>query len=67
MENNDVVGQTIQSADFAFQNCVAKEIIQIPELKFTKPEQLEEAKKIFEGLTTVVNVKNKEPLVVWLF
>ena len=61
MENHDVVGQTIQSADFAFQNYVAKEINQIPELKFTKPEQVEEAKKIFEGLTTMVNVKNKEP------
>ena len=48
MENHDVVGQTIQSADFAFQNCVAKEIIPIPELKFTKPEQVKEAKKIFE-------------------
>lgn len=61
MENTGIVRQTIQSADFAFQNCVAKEIIQIPELKFTKPEQIEEAKKIFEGLSTTVNVKNKEP------
>ena len=61
MDNLDIVGQTIQSADFSFQNCVAKEIIQIPELKFTKPEQVEEAKKIFEGLTTMVNIKNKEP------
>lgn len=61
MENSDVIGQTIQSADFAFQNCVSKEIIQIPELKFTKPEQVEEAKKVFEGLPNMVNIKNKEP------
>ena len=57
MENNDVIGQTIQSSDFAFQNCVGKEVIQIPELKFTKPEQIEEAKKIFEGFSTMVNIK----------
>lgn len=61
MDNSDVVGQTIQSADFAYQNCIGKDIIQIPELKFTKPEQVEESKKIFEGLGTMVNVKNKEP------
>lgn len=46
MENQDVIGQTIQSSDFAFQNCVGKEIIQIPELKFTKPEQVEEGKNL---------------------
>lgn len=32
----------------------------IPELSFTKPEQVEESKKIFEGLPTQVNIKNKE-------
>lgn len=61
MKNRDIMGQTIQSADLSFQNCESKEIIQIPELKFTKPEQVEETKKIFEGLSTMVNVKNKEP------
>ena len=61
MENNDEIGQTIQSSDFAFQNCVGQEVIQIRELKFTKPEQIEEANKIFEGLSTMVNIKHKEP------
>ena len=58
----DMVGQTIPSQDFAFQNCVSKQIINIPELTFSKMEQVEEAKKIFEGLPTCVNVKNKEPV-----
>ena len=57
----DMVGQTIPSQDFTFQNCVSKQIINIPELTFSKMEQVEEAKKIFEGLPTCVNVKNKEP------
>lgn len=56
----DCTGQTIQSADFAWSKCIDKEIIMIPELGFTKPEQVEEAKKIFEGLPTSVNIKNKE-------
>ena len=58
----DLVGQTIQSTDFAFQNCVGKQIISIPELTFSKMEQVEGAKKILEGLPTVINVKNKEPV-----
>lgn len=57
----DVTGQTVQSQDFAYQTCLNKEIIQIPELSLTKPETVEERKKIFEGLPTTVNVKNKEP------
>lgn len=56
----DITGQTIQFADFAWSRCVDKEIIMIPELSFTEPEQVEEAKKIFEGLPTSVNIKNKE-------
>lgn len=60
----DLIDQTIQSQDFAYQRCLAKEIIQIPELSLSKPEQVEEAKKIFEGLPTTVNVKNKEPRVL---
>lgn len=56
----DLTGQTIQSADFAWSKCVDKEVIMIPELSFTKPEQVEEAKKIFEGLPTTINIKNKE-------
>lgn len=59
----DLVGQTIQSQDFANQRCLFKEVIQIPELSLSKPEQVEEA-KIFEGLPTTVNVKNKEPHVL---
>lgn len=39
----DVVGQTIQSQDFAYQKCVGKEVIQIPEMSLTKPEQVEES------------------------
>lgn len=61
MKNSDIIGQTIQSQDFTYQNCVSKEVSQIPELKFTKPEQIEECKKIFEKLPTMVNIKNKEP------
>lgn len=45
MENHDVVGQTIQSADFAFQNCVAIEIIQIPELKFKNRSKWKKPRK----------------------
>lgn len=30
----------------------------------SKPEQVEEIKKIFEGLPTTINVKNKEPRVL---
>lgn len=56
-----VVGQTIQSQDFAYQKCIGKEVIQIPELSLTKPEQVEESKKIFEGLPTQINIKHKEP------
>ena len=58
----DMVGQTIPSQDFCFQNCINKQIINIPELTFSKMEQVEEAKKIFEGLPTCINVKNKEPV-----
>lgn len=57
----DVTGQTVQSQDFAYQKCLNKEIIQIPELSLTKPETVEESNTIFEGLPTTVNVKNKEP------
>lgn len=57
----DLIGQTIQSNDFAFMNCAGKSIIQIPVLSITKPEQIEEAKKIFEGLETRINIKNKGP------
>ena len=58
----DMVGQTIPSQDFCFQNCINKQIINIPELTFSKMEQVEEAKKIFEGLPTCINIKNKEPV-----
>lgn len=60
----DIVGQTIQSQDFAYYRCLSKEIIQIPELSLSKPEKVEESKKIFEGLPTTVNVKNKVPRVL---
>lgn len=60
----DLIGQTIQSQDFAYQRCLSKEVIQIPELSLSKPEQVEEAKKIFEGLLTTMNVKNKDPRVL---
>ena len=62
MAVSDMVGQTIPSQDFCFQNCVAKQIINIPELTFSKMDQVEEAKKIFEGLPTCINIKNKEPV-----
>ena len=56
----DLVGQTIQSTDFAYMHCVEKELILIPELSLTKPEQVEEFKKVTEGLPILVNIKNKE-------
>ena len=56
----DLVGQTIQSSDFAYQHCVDKELILIPELSLTKPEQVEEFKKVTEGLPILINIKNKE-------
>ena len=55
----ELVGQTIQSSDFAYQHCVDKELILIPELSLTKPEQVEEF-KVMEGLPILVNIKNKE-------
>lgn len=48
----DLVGQTVQSQDFMYQRCLQKEVIQIPEITLSKPEQVEETKKIFEGLPT---------------
>ena len=57
----DMVGQTIQSTDFAYQQCLDKLAIQIPELSLTKPEQVEEFKKVCEGLPIQINIKNKEP------
>lgn len=60
----DLVGQTVQSQGFAWQKYLNKEVIQIPELSLSKPEQVEETKKIFEGLETTISVKNKEPKVL---
>ncbi|KAL4218845.1 hypothetical protein ACF0H5_021433 [Mactra antiquata] len=57
-------GQTVQSQDFAWQRCLNKEIITIPELSISKPEQMEEFKKISEGLPTTINIKNKEPQIL---
>lgn len=57
----DVVGQSIQSTDFIYMKCIDKQVIQIPELTLTKIEQVEEFKKVMEGLPTTVNIKNKEP------
>lgn len=54
----------MQSQDFAFMKCVGKDVIQIPELTLSKNEQVEELKKVFEGINTTVNVKNKEPRVL---
>lgn len=56
----NTVGQTIQSADFAWMHCLDKELFQIPELALTKQESEEEFKKVIEGLPTLVNIKNKE-------
>jgi len=54
-------GQTMVSQDFKFMNCLNKEIIEIPELTLSKMDEVEELKKVFEGLPTQVNVKNKPP------
>lgn len=64
MPFSDSIGQTVQSQDFMFQRCLQKEVIQIPELSLSKPEQVEEVKKIFEGLPTTINIKNREPKVL---
>lgn len=42
---SDSIGQTVQSQDFMFQRCFQKDLIQIPELSLSKPEQVEEVKK----------------------
>lgn len=60
----DVVGQTVQSTDFIYMKCLDKQIFQVPELTLTKIEQVEEFKKIMEGLPTTVNIKNKEPRIL---
>lgn len=60
----DCIGQTIPSQDFAFMKCVNKDLIQIPELTLSKPEQVEEFKKVAEGLPTSVNVKHKDPRIL---
>jgi len=52
-------GQTIVSTDFKFMHCINKEVIEIPELTRTKMDEVEELKKVFEGLPMQVNVKNK--------
>ena len=58
---SDFVGQTIQSTDFAYQQCIDKLVIQIPELSLTKPEQVEVFKIVCEALPIQINIKNKEP------
>lgn len=60
----DVVGGTINSTDFTFQICLDKELIIIPELSLTKPEQMEELKQVMEGYPILANIKNKEPRIL---
>lgn len=55
----DVVGGTINSTDFTFQKCLDKELIIIPELSLTKPEQMEELKQVMEGYPILANIKIK--------
>lgn len=55
------VGQTIQLQDFACLKYIGKAVIQIPEMGFTKPDQVEESKKSFGGLPTQINIKDKKP------
>lgn len=61
---NCLMLQTVQSQDFMYQRCLQKEVIQIPEMTLSKPEQVEETKKIFEGLPTTVNIKFKDPRIL---
>lgn len=58
----DVVGGTVNSTDFTFQKCL--ELIIIPELSLTKPEQMEELKQVMEGYPILANIKNKEPRIL---
>lgn len=62
----DVVGQTVQSSDFAWQKCFNK-VIPIPELFLTKPDYFEECRKIFEGPETTISVQNKETKLLVLY
>ncbi|XP_052817762.1 uncharacterized protein LOC128243832 [Mya arenaria] len=55
------VGQTIPSADFAYQDCIGKEVIIIPEINLVKAEQVEEFKTITEGMKKKVNIKHRDP------
>jgi len=45
-------------------DCINKDVIEIPELTINQQGELEELKKVFEGLPTQVNVKNKPPQVL---
>lgn len=57
-------GDTITSGDFMWQECIDKALIYIPELSLTKPDQVESFKKVCEGQTTNINVKNKRAAVL---
>ena len=55
---SDLVGQTIQSTDFAYQQCIDKISNPNPGIE-TKPEQVEEFKKVCEGLPNTDNYKEQ--------
>lgn len=56
---SNVIGQTIQSNDFTWMNCVDKELIQFAELKLNNEQLIENFKKITGGEPTIVNVKHQ--------
>lgn len=60
----DQRGDTITSGDFMWQECIDKALIYIPELALTKADQVESFKKVCEGQSTNINVKNKRAAVL---
>ena len=64
LPNKSLLGEMITSSDFAFQECVNKELILINELVLTTPEQAELHKKVWEGQPVTVNIKNKAAQII---
>lgn len=53
-------GEIVQGGQFMFQNCINKELL-IWEEPLIGPDFVEMCKRVFEGMTTQVNIKFKAP------
>lgn len=52
--------EVVQGGQFMFQNCVNKEVL-VWEEPLIGPDYVEMCKRVFEGMTTMVNIKFKSP------